>query len=100
MRAGSGRAGALPECQCLALVFEYAYSTRAAEGVRRYWATLKHHNPKTARKNVGEDYHGRLRIDVRSSADLYRRIEGRAAASMAARPAREPGNDPRPAAAQ
>jgi hypothetical protein len=45
--------------------------------------TLKRHNPKTVRKNVGETYHGCLRIDVRHSADLYRTIEGWAAASMA-----------------
>ena len=38
--------------------------------------TLKHHNPKTVRKNVGENYHGCLRVDVRRSADLYHRIEG------------------------
>ncbi len=44
--------------------------------------TLKHHNPKTIRKNVGEDYHGCLRIDVRRSSDLYRRIEGWSAAIM------------------
>ena len=43
---------------------------------------LKHHNPKTVRKNVGENYHGCLRIDVRRSADLYHRIEGWAAAGM------------------
>ena len=44
--------------------------------------TLKRHNPKTVRKNVGENYHGCLRIDVRRSADLYRRIEGWAEAIM------------------
>jgi hypothetical protein len=44
----------------------------------------KHHNPKTMRKNVGEDYHGCLRIDVHRGADLYRKIEGWAAASVAA----------------
>ncbi|MHA7958207.1 hypothetical protein ACX9I7_10675 [Streptomyces sp. L500] len=38
--------------------------------------TLKKHNPRTVRKNVGEDYHGCLVIDVLRSADLYRRIEG------------------------
>ena len=38
--------------------------------------TLKRHNPKTVRKNVGEGYHGCLRIDVHRSTDLYRRIEG------------------------
>jgi transposase len=37
---------------------------------------LKHHNPKTVRKNVGENYHGCLRIDVRRSSGLYRKIEG------------------------
>ncbi|GES32252.1 hypothetical protein AB0G60_25500 [Streptomyces angustmyceticus] len=38
--------------------------------------TLKKHNPKTVRKNVGEDYHGCLMIHVSQSAELYRRIEG------------------------
>lgn len=45
--------------------------------------TLKHHNPTTHRKNVGEDYHGCLRIDVRRGAALYLRIEDWAAAAMA-----------------
>jgi hypothetical protein len=45
--------------------------------------TLKHHNPKTRRANVGDDYHGCLRIDVRRSGELYRRIEGWASAAMA-----------------
>ena len=44
--------------------------------------TLKHHNPRTVRKNTGEDYHGCLRIDVRRSSSLYRRIEGWSAAIM------------------
>jgi len=44
--------------------------------------TLKHHNPKTRRTNVGENYRGCLRIDVRRSAVLYRKIEGWAAAAM------------------
>ncbi|CAM5528508.1 hypothetical protein [Streptomyces atroolivaceus] len=55
----------------------------------RYWAgltgadlsafgktTLKKHNPRTNRKNVGEHYRGCLVIHVQQSADLYRRIEG------------------------
>jgi transcriptional regulator with XRE-family HTH domain len=46
--------------------------------------TLKRHNPKTVRKNVGEDYHGCLVIRVRQSAELYRQIEGWASAAMAA----------------
>jgi transcriptional regulator with XRE-family HTH domain len=44
--------------------------------------TLKRHNPRTVRKNTGEDYHGCLRVDVRRSAGLYRQIEGWAAAAM------------------
>lgn len=45
--------------------------------------TLKRHNPKTVRKNVGDSYHGCLCVAVWKSADLYRRIEGWARATMA-----------------
>ncbi|MFJ9059681.1 hypothetical protein [Streptomyces sp. NPDC102409] len=58
-------------------------------GAERYWAdltgadvstfgktTLKKHNPRTNRKNIGERYRGCLVIHVQQSADLYRRIEG------------------------
>jgi transposase len=58
-------------------------------GAEHYWAdhvgadggsfnktTLKKHNPKTVRKNVGDTYRGCLVIYVLQSADLYRRIEG------------------------
>jgi transcriptional regulator with XRE-family HTH domain len=38
--------------------------------------TLKRHNPRTVRKNVGADYHGCLIINVRRSTELYRQIEG------------------------
>ncbi|MEO3767807.1 hypothetical protein [Streptomyces sp. B5E4] len=38
--------------------------------------SLKKHNPVTARRNVGEDYHGCLAVRVLQGADLYRRIEG------------------------
>lgn len=34
------------------------------------------HNPKTVRKNTGEDYRGCLVIQVRSSGGRYREIEG------------------------
>ena len=47
--------------------------------------TLKRHNPKTHRTNVGENYHGCLRIDVRRSGALYRKIEGWASATMTPR---------------
>jgi len=66
-----------------------------ADAAQRFWLestgaqpeqfrspVLKHHNPKTMRKNVGVDYHGCLRIDVRRSAALYRQIEGWASAAM------------------
>jgi hypothetical protein len=46
--------------------------------------TLKRHNPKTVRKNTGDDYHGCLRLEVRRSTGLYRKIEGWAAAAMSA----------------
>ncbi|MEU0584852.1 hypothetical protein [Streptomyces sp. NPDC006132] len=58
-------------------------------GAERYWAdlvdtpeaafnktTMKKHNPKTRRKNVGDSYRGCLVIKVLKGADLYRRIEG------------------------
>ncbi len=37
---------------------------------------LKAHNPRTVRRNVGEDYHGCLIIYVRRSADLTLQIAG------------------------
>jgi transcriptional regulator with XRE-family HTH domain len=45
---------------------------------------LKRHNPRTVRKNVGDDYHGCLRIEVRRGSGLYRKIEGWAEAIMSA----------------
>jgi hypothetical protein len=75
----------------------YIHESANVAATQRFWLTiteatpdqfrpptLKHHNPRTMRKNVGEDYHGCLRIDVHRGADLYRKIEGCAAASMAA----------------
>ncbi|MGW2414812.1 hypothetical protein ACWCV5_21900 [Streptomyces tubercidicus] len=65
------------------------HMTADVEAAERYWAglvgvdvtalqktTIKKHNPKTTRKNVGEGYHGCLVIRVLQSAELYRRIEG------------------------
>ncbi|MCW7943275.1 hypothetical protein AAW14_14750 [Streptomyces hygroscopicus] len=65
------------------------HMTADVEGAQRYWAdlvgvdvsafqrtTIKKHNPKTVRKNVGESYRGCLVISVLQCADLYRRIEG------------------------
>ncbi|MFF3512071.1 hypothetical protein [Streptomyces sp. NPDC002573] len=59
------------------------------EAAQRHWAgiadvdvsvfakpTLKKHNPKTVRKNTGDDCHGCLVVHVARSARLYNRIEG------------------------
>ncbi|MGV9389046.1 hypothetical protein ACWDQL_07910 [Streptomyces olivaceus] len=63
--------------------------TADVESAKRYWAdlvgvdvprlqktTIKKHNPKTVRKNVGADYRGCLVVRVSQGAELYRRIEG------------------------
>ncbi|MGW4564694.1 hypothetical protein ACWEN3_20510 [Streptomyces sp. NPDC004561] len=65
------------------------HATVDIEGAERHWAdlvgidasalqrtTIKKHNPKTVRKNVGENYRGCLVIGVLEGAELYRRIEG------------------------
>ncbi|MFE5536874.1 hypothetical protein [Streptomyces sp. NPDC056492] len=65
------------------------HETADVLGAEHFWAdqvrvdhsrlqrtTLKKHNPKTVRKNIGEEYRGCLVIGVLDSADLYRRIEG------------------------
>lgn len=73
----------------------YIHENADVEAAQRFWLevtgarpdqfaipTLKRHNPKTVRKNVGDAYHGCLRIDVNHSADLYRKVEGWSAAIM------------------
>jgi transcriptional regulator with XRE-family HTH domain len=57
-----------------------------AEPAQFLRTTLKRHNPRTVRKNVGADYHGCLIIRVRHSAELYRRIEGWVRAAVSPRP--------------
>ncbi|MFE5598598.1 hypothetical protein ACFQ8O_05325 [Streptomyces coelicoflavus] len=65
------------------------HMTADVEAAKRYWAdlvgvdvsrlqktTIKKHNPKTVRKNVGDNYRGCFVIRVSQGADLYRRIEG------------------------
>nr|WP_179167364.1 hypothetical protein [Streptomyces sp. 13-12-16] len=65
------------------------HETADIEGAESYWAhllgvdvsllqktTVKKHNPKTVRKNVGDGYRGCLAITVLQGAELYRRIEG------------------------
>jgi hypothetical protein len=73
----------------------YIHESADVESAQRFWLevtgasadqfrtpTLKRHNPKTVRKNTGDEYHGCLRIDVRRSSGLYHRIEGWSAAIM------------------
>ncbi|MFE7749863.1 hypothetical protein [Streptomyces sp. NPDC057428] len=65
------------------------HQTADVVAAERYWAelvgieasalqktTLKKHNPRTARKNTGESYHGCLVIRVSQGVELYRRVEG------------------------
>jgi hypothetical protein len=74
----------------------YIHENADAEAAERFWLevtgaqpsqfrspVLKHHNPKTRRTNVGKNYRGCLRIDVRRSGVLYQRIEGWVSAIMA-----------------
>jgi hypothetical protein len=61
---------------------EFWLSVTGADPAQFRRPTLKRHNPRTVRTNTGEDYHGCLRIEVRRSTGLYRKIEGWAAASM------------------
>lgn len=78
----------------------YIHENADVESAHRFWLqvtgatidqfatpTLKRHNPKTVRKNVGDSYRGCLRINVRNGAELYRKIEGWATASMVDIPA-------------
>jgi len=79
------------------LIFRvYIHENADAEAAQQFWLelaavqpsqfrrpVLKRHNPKTVRRNVGETYRGCLRVDVRRSAGLYRRIEGWVSAVIA-----------------
>ena len=73
------------------LVYElYIHQNRRAdtEDMVRYWAVVlgcesshfrvyyKTHKPKTVRKNVDADYRGLIRIKVRRSSELVRKIDG------------------------
>lgn len=72
------------------------HETADVEDAQGFWITLtgarreqfgktylKRDNPLTTRKNTGDGYHGCLRVDVRRSTELYRKIEGWASAVMA-----------------
>jgi len=71
------------------LVYElYIHETANIEKSRIYWSKtlsiskreiktyFKKNKIKTLRKNTGEDYHGLIRIRVRRSSNLNRRIDG------------------------
>jgi transcriptional regulator with XRE-family HTH domain len=60
--------------------------TIGVEGATFNRALIKRHRPRTVRKNTGQDYHGCLRVQVRRSADVYRRIAGWASAVMTESP--------------
>jgi transposase len=53
-----------------------------ADRAQFHRTTLKRHNPRTVRKNIGLSYQGCLRVEVTQSAELYRRIEGWVRAAM------------------
>lgn len=80
------RLGVAPERRTYRVAIHESADLAAAH---RYWADLigisvqdfqkpsiKRHNPRTVRHNVGAGYHGCLVIKVYKSAELYRRIEG------------------------
>ena len=69
-------------------------------GAQRFWIDLtqadaaqfrqpqiKRHNPRTTSKNTGDAYRGCLRVEVRRSTELYRKIEGWALGAMSEPPA-------------
>jgi transcriptional regulator with XRE-family HTH domain len=73
----------------------HIHESAEVEEATRYWADLvnartdqfhrpniKHGNPRTNRRNTGAGYRGCLQVRVRQSCDLYRKIEGWAAAIM------------------
>ena len=67
----------------------HIHETADAEAAGDWWArelslprarfqrpTIKKHAPRTARRNVGPDYHGCLVVSVPKSRELYWRVEG------------------------
>ncbi len=55
---------------------QYWRSVIGVSYVRFQLAVLERHNPKTARKQTGSDYHGCLTVRVLQSGRLYRRVDG------------------------
>lgn len=74
----------------------HIHETADVLGAERFWqrvtqadpcqfrrTVLKTHNPRTVRANVGDDYHGCLRVEVRRSGELYRQIDDWTSSIMA-----------------
>lgn len=76
----------------------YIHESADIEAATRYWASvtaaapdqftrpvIKHHTPRTPRKDDNTDYHGCLRVTVARSSQLYREISGWAHGVMTAK---------------
>ncbi|MDT9692130.1 hypothetical protein Q5762_28125 [Streptomyces sp. P9(2023)] len=85
--------------------YVHIHETADVGAAERFWAelvgmgaasfnktSLKKHNPKTNRKNTDAEYRGCLVIQVRQSAELYRRVEGWWYGIVGAAPASPSGN--------
>lgn len=67
-------------------IYIHIHKISEKEAIRIFWEKLldvkieriyfKKHNPKTKRRNTEESYHGLLRIDIKRSTDLNRKIAG------------------------
>lgn len=66
----------------LAAAYQFWLAVTKASPEQFNKMSLKRHNPKTNRKNVGDEYHGCLRITAHRSSALLRKIEGWAQAIM------------------
>jgi len=86
----------------------HIHESADVEAAQRFWLertglqpaqfrrpVLKRHNPKTIRKNTGDQYHGCLRIDVLSSIELYRQIDGWATAAIGGEGTQQGSGQPR-----
>lgn len=95
----------VPRCDLTFRV--HIHETGDVEAAQRFWqavtgapaeqfakTVIKRHNPKTNRKNVGEEYRGCLRVSVYRSSGLYRKIEGWARASVAEQSGEDPNRLP------
>ena len=76
----------------IAAAEQFWQSVTGAEAAQFHRTTLKRHNPRTIRKNVGADYHGCLIVSIRQSGDLYQRIEGWVRAATAVIPVPAPSS--------